>query len=66
MKIFMYNHEHEREKFGKLIAIMNLSLGFIQDPRVLDLMEDLQLSFKRFSNTTSRNDIIKNYKINNK
>ena len=63
MKLFMYNHERIiREIFGKLIASMNLLLGFIQDRRVLDLMEDLQPSFKRIPKTTSRNDIIKNYK----
>ena len=63
MKSFMYNHERIREKIGKLIANMNLPLGFTtQNPIVLDLMEDLQLSFKRIPKTTSHNDIIKNYK----
>ena len=62
MKPFMSSHEHVREKFGKLIASMNLLLGFTQDPRVLDLMEYLQPSFKRIPKTTSNNDIIKNYK----
>ena len=62
MKPFMYNHERVREKFGKLIASMNLPLGFTQDSRVLDLMEDLQPSCKIIPKTTSRNDIIKNYK----
>ena len=52
MKSFMYNHERVREKFGKLIASMNLILGSTQDPRVLDLMEDLQSSFKRIIKTT--------------
>ena len=66
MKPFMYNHERIREKFGKVVASMNLPLGFTQDPRVLDLMEDLQPSFKRIPKTTIRNDIIKNYKIKNK
>ena len=47
MKPFMYNHERAREKFGKLITSMNILLGFSQDYRVLDLMEDLQSSFKR-------------------
>ena len=28
---------------------MNLPLEFTQDPRVLDLMKDLQLSFKRYN-----------------
>ena len=28
MKPFMYNHERVREKFGKLIASMNLPLEF--------------------------------------
>ena len=41
---------------------MNLPLGFTQDPRVLDLMEDIQPFFKKIPKTTSRNDIIKNYK----
>ena len=62
MKPFMYNHEHVREKFGTLIASMNLHLGFAKDLIVLDLMEDLQSSFKRIPKTTSRNYIIKNYK----
>ena len=62
MKPFMYNHERIREKFGKVVASMNLPLGFTQYPRVLDLMEDLQPSFKRIPKTTIRNDIIKNYK----
>ena len=62
MKPFMYNHERVREKFGKVVASMNLPLGFTQDPRVLDLMEDLQPSFKRIPKTTIHNDIIKNYK----
>ena len=59
MKPFMYNHERVREKFGKLIASMNLPLEFTQDPRALDLMENLQPSFKRIPKTTSRNDVIK-------
>ena len=62
MKPFMYNHERIRENFGKVVASMNLPLEFTQDPRVLDLMEDLQPSFKRIPKTTIRNDIIKNYK----
>ena len=66
MKPFMYNHERMRENFGKLIASMNLPLGFTQDPRVLDLMEDLRPSFKRISDTTSHNDIINIIKIENK
>ena len=48
MKPFMYNHECVREKFGKVIASMNLPLGLTLDPRVLDLMEDLQPSLKEF------------------
>ena len=66
MKPFMYNHERIRENFGKLIASMNLPLGFTRDPRVLDPMEYLQPSFKRIPKTTSRNDIIKNYKSKKK
>ena len=66
IKPFMYNHEGVRENFGKLIANMNLPLGFTQDSRVLDLMKDLQLFFKRIPKTTSRNDTIKNYKNKNK
>ena len=62
MKPFMYNHECVREKFIKFIASINLPLRFTQCPRVLDLMEDLQPSFKRIPKTTSYNDIIKNYK----
>ena len=62
MKPFMYNHERIRENFGKVVASMNLPLGFTQDPRVLDLMEDLQPSFKRIPKTTIRKDIIKNHK----
>ena len=62
MKPFMYNHERIREKFGELIANMTLPLRFTQDPRVLNLMEDLKPSFKRIPEITSRNDIIKNYK----
>ena len=62
MKPFMYNYERIREKFGKLIANMNLPLRFTQDPIILDIMEDLQPSFKRIPKTTSRNDIIKIYK----
>ena len=62
MKPFMYNHEHVREKFCTLIASMNLPLGFTKDFRVLDLMEDLQPSFKRIPKTTSHNYIIKIYK----
>ena len=48
MKPFMYNHERVREKFGKLIASMNLPLGFTQDPRVLDLMEIYNRPLKEF------------------
>ena len=66
MKPFMYTHECIREKFGKLRASMNLLLGFTQDPRVLDLMEDIQSSFKKIPKATSRNDIIKIIKIKNK
>ena len=40
---------------------MNLPMEFIQDPRILDLMEELQPSYKRISKTTCRNDIMKNY-----
>ena len=59
MKHFIYNHEHVKEKLAKDVPSMNLPMGFTQDPKILDLTEELQPSYKRISKTTCLNNIMK-------